>query len=35
MGAVQTAKVFCAVIQGDMRLLGYLGSVDVINLKKK
>jgi hypothetical protein len=31
----KTAKAFCAAIQGDMRLLGCLGSVDVINLKKK
>jgi hypothetical protein len=29
------AKVFCVGIQRAGRELGYLGSVDVINLKKK
>jgi hypothetical protein len=31
----KTAKAFCAVIQWAGRELGCLGSVDVINLKKK
>jgi hypothetical protein len=31
----KTAKAFCVGIQEAGRELGYLGSVDVINLKKK
>jgi hypothetical protein len=31
----KTAKAFCVGIQRAGRELGYLGSVDVINLKKK